>query len=773
MPPAVEGARSGPAGERPPAEQHRGCARAPSGGSAAAAPPRPRSPRRPGCSPHLSTSSSPSAFSSRSAPSPSWRWGPSSFPWRPASPRPRGSPVRRRARPRGSRREAAAAPWRGRRGPGRRWRGWRSSAPRRRGAPRARGAGYCCCSARWRGRPPQDGAPPRPVRPGPAVPASPASSPAWLSIPPESPWCYPRRCGSRQSPCSRRAGRRERSTSTADAARPEAALLPPGEERSRRVGRERRGRESRGRGERLGEAQTPWRETKRGREPSRRTAHPRPAASRTPREAPGPRGRVSITACPRTPGSHGSERGAWPRRGAPLSPGLPSPLGGGRPAVPAFSSARPPARPLRPRRPRSAVPRPGPSGTIPRSRWHPPAARLPARGAAFPRAAGRGERGQRSPPARRGRGSGTAPRRRHQVSGTASRRPGRSGAAPSLPELPPLSPSRRGHSRSQGGNCRDGPDNGVRAGRPRPARCVPRPDRPGCRPAAVPRHLPRAAPARERTRTSALPTSGRDGEGMPGPGQRRPRPHSASPAALTDGGRGLPEPRQEGPEKAVWCHTPPRGLPQTRSAPAAKARPKGPDVRPPPAGQVPGSALGRGGSRRRRPLSPPASPEPRAEPAPSAAASLPSGTGRDGTGAAAWPQSAGPPGHGGKEPEVSGSRSSRMTSSGRAGAGWPGGSSLPRAEGWERSCVFLTLQEARIQGVSASHAAKTWQMSRFMNNNSPQWGNLTGLNVRKNERGGNVVGACAICWSACVGDKMGKPARKIQLFFCLPELTMS
>lgn len=324
-------------------------------------------------------------------------------------------------------------------------------------------------------------------------------------------------------------------------------------------------------------------------------------------------------------------RNAAPGPGAaPLSPwGSPHPSAG---AARQYPPSPPPARPLRPRRPRSAVPRPGPSGTIPRSRCHPPAARLPARGAAFPRAAGRGERGQRSPPARRGRGSGTAPRRRHQVSGTASRRPGRSGAAPSLPELPPLSPSRRGHSRSQGGNCRDGPDNGVRAGRPRPARCVPRPDRPGCRPAAVPRHLPRAAPARERTRTSALPTSGRDGEGMPGPGQRRPRPHSASPAALTDGGRGLPEPRQEGPEKAVWCHTPPRGLPQTRSAPAAKARPKGPDVRPPLAGQVPGSALGRGGSRRRRPLSPPASPEPRAEPAPSAAASLPSGRGRDGTG---------------------------------------------------------------------------------------------------------------------------------------------
>lgn len=94
------------------------------------------SPQRPGCSPHLSTSSSPSAFSSRSAPSPSWRWGPSSFPWRPASPHPRGSPARQRQRrrrregawrqalPRGPRRgPAAAAPCRGRPGPRRRRRG--------------------------------------------------------------------------------------------------------------------------------------------------------------------------------------------------------------------------------------------------------------------------------------------------------------------------------------------------------------------------------------------------------------------------------------------------------------------------------------------------------------------------------------------------------------------------------------------------------------------------------------------------------------------------
>lgn len=35
----------------------------------------PRSPRQPGCSPHLWTSSSPAASSSRSAPSLSWRWG--------------------------------------------------------------------------------------------------------------------------------------------------------------------------------------------------------------------------------------------------------------------------------------------------------------------------------------------------------------------------------------------------------------------------------------------------------------------------------------------------------------------------------------------------------------------------------------------------------------------------------------------------------------------------------------------------------------------------
>lgn len=37
-----------------------------------------------------------------------------------------------------------------------------------------------------------------------AAPAWPASSRAWLSTPPESPWCCPRRPGSRRSPCSRR-----------------------------------------------------------------------------------------------------------------------------------------------------------------------------------------------------------------------------------------------------------------------------------------------------------------------------------------------------------------------------------------------------------------------------------------------------------------------------------------------------------------------------------------------------------------------------------------
>lgn len=353
-----------------------------------------------------------------------------------------------------------------------------------------------------------------------------------------------------------------------------------------------------GGGERGSEHKHPGEKQKGGREPSRRTAHPRPAASPTPREAPGPGGRVSITTRPRTLGSHGSDRAARPRRGAPRSRGLPSPLSAGPPAGTRLL-LRPPARP-----PAAATTaaqrRPSPRAIgchAPDARAiPPPPACLP--GEPRSRAAGRGERGRRSPPARRGRGSGAARRRRHQVSGTASRPPGRSGAAPSLRQLPPLSPSRRGHSRSQGGNCRDGLDNGVRAGRPRPGRCAQRPERSGRRPSALPWHLPRT-----RTRTwSSRRAAARAGEGegrrdssgagMSGPGRRRPRPPSVSPAALTLGGRGLPEPRREGPEKAGWCHrTPPRGLRQTRPAPAAKPRPRGPDVR-----QVPGWALGRGGS---------------------------------------------------------------------------------------------------------------------------------------------------------------------------------
>lgn len=50
----------------------------------------------------------------------------------------------------------------------------------------------------------------------------------------------------------------------------------------------------------------------------------------------------------------------------------------------------------------------------------------------------------------------------------------------------------------------------------------------------------------------------------------------------------------------------------------------------------------------------------------------------------------------------------------------------------------------------------------FINNNGPQWGNLAALNVRKNKHARTVVGAC---WTACVGDKVDKPARKTQHFF--------
>lgn len=216
--------------------------------------------------------------------------------------------------------------------------------------------------------------------------------------------------------------------------------------------------------------------------------------------------------------------------GAPLTPGR-----GAAPRCPP-----PPLADARlPRQRRSAVPRP--RG---RSVCHPPDARLPARGPCS--RAGRGGGGRRSPPARRGPGSGAPQRRRHQVSGTASRRPGRSGAAPRLPELPlspslpPLSPSRRGQSRSQGGNCRDGLNNGVRAERPRPARCAARRDltAPGAGPTrgSVARPGRRHGPRRSR-RAATRAGGGEEQSGTPPPASVRA---PASRAALTGGGCRIP-----------------------------------------------------------------------------------------------------------------------------------------------------------------------------------------------------------------------------------------
>lgn len=264
--------------------------------------------------------------------------------------------------------------------------------------------------------------------------------------------------------------------------------------------------------------------------------------SQLPREPPGLHHRPPSHAghpqlgrrCP-APAHHPAPTGAplTPRRGAaPRCP--PPPLADAR----------------LPRQRRSAVPRP--RG---RSVCHPPDARLPARGPCS--RAGRGGGGRRSPPARRGPGSGAPQRRRHQVSGTASRRPGRSGAAPRLPELP-LSPSpfpiAARTEPKPGRKLPRWPQQWGEGGEspPGPVRCAPRPDRAGCRPAAGPRRPPGKG-----TRTPALSTSGN--AGGRGRGAERDAAARLSPRSRLTGsfnGRGLPDPGQEGQEEAVCCHPP-------------------------------------------------------------------------------------------------------------------------------------------------------------------------------------------------------------------------
>lgn len=223
-----------------------------------------------------------------------------------------------------------------------------------------------------------------------------------------------------------------------------------------------------------------------------------------------------------------------PGDGSPSAPAL-APAGIPRLSPPGLPSPLTPGGARLPRRP---VPRPPRQERMPfpHTHAHTPDARLPAEGGGEPRSrAGRSGGGRSSPPARRGRGSGAPQRRRHQVSGTASRRPGRSGAAPRLPELSPplpslspslrLSPSRRGQSRSQGGNCRDGLNNGVRAGRPRPAR-------PG---AAASRDLSPAGFVGPPPAPGAAPVRG-VGWG---------RTKNTNPGALDERGRGAPRPPEE------------------------------------------------------------------------------------------------------------------------------------------------------------------------------------------------------------------------------------
>lgn len=229
----------------------------------------------------------------------------------------------------------------------------------------------------------------------------------------------------------------------------------------------------------------------------------------------------------------------------------------------------------------------------------------------------------------------------------------------------------------------------------------------------------RAAPAWERTRTSALPTSGSEGW-RAAPRQERSGDERAgtppAPAALRfpdgfNGGRAgaVGAPPAGAGEGGLLSH-PSAGTSLNPSRTCRKAWAEGPDVRPPFAGQVPGSALGRGGS---------AAPRSRVRsPARQPAASLssahhPRRAGRQrwlrlearcrrracGAVGARWERARGQ-----RLPRHNDFLWPRRC---WAGCCWPGGSSLPRAEGWERSCAFLTLQEARIQGVSASHAAKT------------------------------------------------------------------
>lgn len=242
---------------------------------------------------------------------------------------------------------------------------------------------------------------------------------------------------------------------------------------------------------------------------------------------------------------------------------------------------------------------------------------------------------------------------------------------------------------------------------------------------------------------------------MSGPGRRRPPPHSASPAALTGGGQGPPEPRREGPEKAVRCHNPPRGLRQTRPAPAAKPRPKGPDVRPPPAGQVPGSALGRGGSAVT--ASPPraASGARRGQPA----ASLSIGD------TPRWDGSAGSASKRGAAAALCGGVGARWE---RARGQW-----LPQQNGflWAAPVLGRLLLAwwkftpgggglAKIlcfPDVTRSQDSRGFRQSRSkdltdvscINNNSPQWGNLTGLNVRKRSCEDRAGSMCYLLKSLC------------------------
>ncbi|XP_065488060.1 basic proline-rich protein-like [Caloenas nicobarica] len=308
--------------------------------------------------------------------------------------------------------------------------------------------------------------------------------------------------------------------------------------------------------------------------------------------------RVSITARPRTPGTRSPAGAARPGRTTPRPPGLPSPLGAGPPGAARLPARRRPDARL-PRQRRSTVPRP--RG---RSVCHPPDARLPARGPCS--RAGRGGGGRRSPPARRGPGSGAPQRRRHQVSGTASRRPGRSGAAPRLPELPPLSlppspfPIAARTEPKPGRKLPRWPQQWGEGGEapPGPVRCAPRPDltAPGAGPPRGRAACPGRGHGPRRSRRAATRAGGgEERSGTPPPASVRA---PASRAAFTGGGRGLPDPGQA---EAVCCHPPPaRGGLRTRPAPAGKPPGRGAEEPAPQRGAGARAARPRGGCQRRR-----------------------------------------------------------------------------------------------------------------------------------------------------------------------------